>query len=89
MLPPAVPTTALAVTSPAASLYVGEVVYIYAFDIAYEFLRQPFKSLLGQPVAQFAVDGFQAQPAPDILPPRSDGAFAASVAVWTFWAYAH
>jgi len=32
------------------------VVYIYAFDVAYEMIRQPVGELLGQPVAQFAVD---------------------------------
>lgn len=34
----------------------GEVVYLYAFDIAYEFGREPLRELLGQPVAQFSVD---------------------------------
>ncbi len=36
--------------------YTGEVVYIYAFDVAYEMTRRPVKELLGQPVAQFEVD---------------------------------
>jgi hypothetical protein len=36
--------------------YVGEVVYLYAFDVAYDMTRQPVRELLGQPVAQFAVD---------------------------------
>src|SRR6185295_33423 len=35
---------------------------IYAFDIAYEFMRQPIKTLLGQPVAQFAVDASKRSP---------------------------
>jgi hypothetical protein len=47
---------------PAVTQYTGEVVYIYAFDIAYELLRQPLKSLLGQPVAQFAVDASKRSP---------------------------
>src|SRR6187402_2935679 len=47
---------------PAVPVYAGEVVYIYAFDIAYEFLRTPIKSLLGQPVAQFAVDASKRSP---------------------------
>ena len=47
---------------PEVSYYTGEVVYIYAFDIAYELLRQPLKSLLGQPVAQFAVDASKRSP---------------------------
>jgi hypothetical protein len=36
--------------------YRGEVVYIYAFDVAYEMGRLPIRELLGQPVAQFEVD---------------------------------
>lgn len=34
----------------------GDVVYLYAFDIAYELFRTPIRDLLGQPVAQFVVD---------------------------------
>jgi hypothetical protein len=34
---------------------VGQVVFMYAFDIAYDMLRLPVKTLLGQPVEQFAV----------------------------------
>ena len=40
----------------------GEVVYIYAFDIAYEMSRFPVKELLGQPVAQFVVDASKRSP---------------------------
>src|ERR1700722_14895255 len=36
--------------------YTGEVVYIHAFDVAYDMARKPIRELLGQPVAQFAVD---------------------------------
>lgn len=36
--------------------YSGEVVYLYAFDVAYEMSRQPVTTLLGQPVAQFSMD---------------------------------
>lgn len=36
--------------------FTGEVVYLYAFDMAYEMVRQPVKQLLGQPVSEFAVD---------------------------------
>ena len=36
--------------------YTGEVVYIYTFDIAYEMVRQPITTLMGQSVSQFAVD---------------------------------
>jgi len=50
------------VPAPATPRYVGEVVYIYAFDIAYELLRRPIGTLLGQPVAQFAVDASKRSP---------------------------
>src|SRR5215471_4812549 len=42
--------------------YTGEVVYIYAFDVAYEMVRQPVRELLGQPVAQFVVDASKRSP---------------------------
>src|SRR5271170_2738334 len=42
--------------------YVGEVVYIYAFDVAYDMSRQPIRELLGQPVAQFVVDASKRSP---------------------------
>jgi hypothetical protein len=42
--------------------YKGEVVYIYAFDVAYEMKRQPVRELLGQPVAQFVVDASKRSP---------------------------
>jgi hypothetical protein len=42
--------------------YTGEVVYIYAFDVAYEMKRQPVRELLGQPVAQFEVDTTKRSP---------------------------
>src|SRR5579864_6187626 len=42
--------------------YVGEVVYIYAFDVAYDMARQPIRELLGQPVAQFIVDASKRSP---------------------------
>lgn len=41
---------------------VGEVVYMYAFDVAYEMSRQPVRELLGQPVAQFVVDASKRSP---------------------------
>src|SRR3954463_13406481 len=40
----------------------GEVVYMYAFDVAYEMTRQPLRELLGQPVAQFQVDASKRSP---------------------------
>ena len=42
--------------------FTGEVVYIYAFDVAYEMTRPPVRELLGQPVAQFAVDASKRSP---------------------------
>src|SRR5947208_11183242 len=42
--------------------YKGEVVYIYAFDVAYEMVRRPVPELLGQPVAQFVVDTSKRSP---------------------------
>jgi hypothetical protein len=42
--------------------YRGEVVYIYAFDVAYEMIRRPVSELLGQPVAQFVVDASKRSP---------------------------
>jgi hypothetical protein len=42
--------------------YAGEVVYIYAFDVAYDMTRQPVRELLGQPVAQFVVDASKRSP---------------------------
>jgi hypothetical protein len=42
--------------------YRGEVVYIYAFDVAYDTARKPIRELLRQPVAQFAVDASKRSP---------------------------
>ena len=42
--------------------YKGEVVYIYAFDVAYDMTRRPVRELLGQPVAQFVVDASKRSP---------------------------
>ncbi len=49
-------------TARAVKQYTGEVVYIYAFDVAYDTARQPVRELLGQPVAQFAVDASKRSP---------------------------
>jgi len=43
-------------------LYTGEVVYMYAFDMAYDMARQPIRELLGRSVAQFAVDASKRNP---------------------------
>jgi hypothetical protein len=42
--------------------YTGRVVYMFAYDIAYEMMRLPVSQLLGQPVAQFAVDASKRNP---------------------------
>jgi len=47
---------------PAVPRYQGEVVYLYAFDVAYEMTRSPVRELLGQPVAQFAMDASKRSP---------------------------
>ncbi len=49
-------------TLPKIKQYSGEVVYIYAFDVAYDMTRQPVRELLGQPVAQFSVDASKRSP---------------------------
>src|SRR3974390_1980396 len=49
-------------TLPKVKRYTGEVVYIYAFDVAYDMSRQPVRELLGQPVAQFVVDASKRSP---------------------------
>src|SRR5580658_1839843 len=46
----------------AGTRYSGEVVYIYAFDVAYDTARQPISQLLGQPVEQFSMDGSKRNP---------------------------
>src|SRR5438105_9942243 len=44
------------------SKYAGEVVFMYAFDVAYEMTRQPVRELLGQPLAKFSVDASKRSP---------------------------
>jgi hypothetical protein len=55
-------TTERKPVSPKVKLYTGEVVYLYAFDVAYDTTRQPVRELLGQPVAQFSVDASKRSP---------------------------
>lgn len=50
------------IQTPRPNRLVGEVVYLYAFDIAYELLKLPIRELLGQPVAQFIVDSSKRAP---------------------------
>lgn len=40
----------------------GQIVYMYAFDVAYEMTRTSVSTLLGQPVAQFVVDASKRSP---------------------------
>jgi hypothetical protein len=47
---------------PRVKRYTGDVVYLYAFDVAYEMARQPVLEILGQPVAQFSVDASKRSP---------------------------
>lgn len=42
--------------------YVGEVVYMFAFDVAYEMTRHPVRELLGQPVANYVLDSSKRNP---------------------------
>src|SRR5579884_2216950 len=48
--------------TPIVSRYVGEVVYLYAFDVAYEMIRRPVRELLGHPVGDFVVDASKRGP---------------------------
>src|SRR5947209_8674193 len=50
------------VSLPKVKKYRGEVVYMYAYDVAYEMTRQPVRELLGQAVAQFVVDSSKRSP---------------------------
>lgn len=43
-------------------VYRGEVVYIFAYDLAYEMERHAILSLLGQPLSQFTVDASKRSP---------------------------
>src|SRR5438128_4346293 len=45
-----------------AAGYQGEVVYMYAFDVAYEMVRKPVKRVLGQDVAEFSVGNSKRAP---------------------------
>lgn len=40
----------------------GEVVFLFAFDIAYEMHREPVREVLGQPVVQFSLDAGRRSP---------------------------
>src|SRR6187551_3271213 len=42
--------------------YTGEVVYVYAYDVAYELTREPITELLGQKVVPFEFDASRRHP---------------------------
>jgi hypothetical protein len=42
--------------------YAGQVVYVYAFDVAYEMTREPVRELLGQPVQAMELDADKRTP---------------------------
>ncbi len=44
------------------TFYKGEVVYNYAYDIAYEMGREPIRQLLGQPLAEFSIHSTKRNP---------------------------
>lgn len=54
--------TQLAPDATSSTRYSGEVVYMYAFDVAYEMIRRPVEQLLGQAVAEFAPGAGKRQP---------------------------
>jgi hypothetical protein len=62
-------TRASAQAAPTApgTTYTGQVVYMYAFDVAYEMIRRPVERLLGQPVAEFAPGASKRQPRQDFF----------------------
>jgi hypothetical protein len=60
MKPP--PTDAQLANASPPRQYSGEVVYLLAFDVAYEMTRQAIGELLGRPVEQFAVDANRRSP---------------------------
>jgi hypothetical protein len=57
------PESVLAERRPSASaVYRGDVIYIFAYDIAYEMKRQTLSTLMGQPISQFSVDASKRNP---------------------------
>ena len=44
------------------SRYVGSVVFMYAYDVAYEMAREPIPVLLGQPVVPYEIDSNKRSP---------------------------
>jgi hypothetical protein len=65
---PRIPSTEVAAVSlpgapfPASGPLTGEVVYLFAYDVAYELSREPIARLLDQPVAQYNLDSSRRSP---------------------------
>ena len=55
-------TTAPARATSRVEALSGEVVYMYAFDVAYEMTRHPVRELLGQPAAEYVLDSSKRNP---------------------------
>jgi hypothetical protein len=62
MASPNLQPTTPAATARGVTRYAGRVIYLYAFDVAYDMLREPVPELLGQPVAEFCVDSSRRNP---------------------------
>lgn len=61
--PATVATGPAATGGSAARAYAGKVVYLFAYDLAYDMTSpKPLKTLLGQPLAQFSMDISQRSP---------------------------
>lgn len=70
-VPVSTPSVVAAAPAPATDARLtGEVVYLYAFDIAYEFTRETIRELLGQPVAQFVPDASKRSPRQSFFRPQ-------------------
>jgi hypothetical protein len=62
MVPPAARVSPSIHPTANIARYAGQVVYIYAFDVAYEMRRRPIETLLGQPVREFVVESDRRTP---------------------------
>jgi hypothetical protein len=55
-------TTTVVRLQPGRKRYVGEVVYLYAFDVAYEMTREPVRELFGEPIQAMQLDADKRAP---------------------------
>src|SRR5215212_1981634 len=62
MVPPVETRPAPAPARVGPTRYSGEIVYIYAFDVAYDMKREPVSGLMGQPVQQVLIDSSKRAP---------------------------